>query len=122
MIVGTVNSEFEAEISVVVLGVYGLRRAFEAVIDTGFNGDLTLPSEEFVELGLPLVGRRRVTLGDGSQQFVDVYEASVEWDGQARSVQIDSAQVQPLIGMELMRGYNLHIEVVEGGAVSLQPF
>ena len=84
MIVGTVNTDFEAIISVGILGIEGQWKDFQAVVDTGFNRDLTLPSDTITENGLELVGRRRVVLADGSEQLTDVYEASIDWDGQTR--------------------------------------
>ena len=43
MIVGIVNAEREAVISIEVRGSNGQRRTILAVIDTGFDGSLTLP-------------------------------------------------------------------------------
>ncbi len=123
MIVGTVSSNYEAVVSVVVSAPNGQRMNVEGLIDTGFNGHMTLPTELISELGLQSMTQYEVRLGDGTSQRVDVYDALVELgDGIRRNALVEPAEVQPLIGMALMRGYNLHIEVVEGGAVSLQPF
>jgi predicted aspartyl protease len=37
----------------------------EAIIDTAFNGALTLPSKQINALGLPLAGQEPVTMADG---------------------------------------------------------
>ena len=120
MIIGTVSPDFQATVRVIVLGMNGRAMELEAVIDTGFNGDLTLPGDTIAELSLPLIGHRRIFLADGSQQFADVYEALVDWDGQTMIAQVDMANTKPLIGMALMEGYGLHIEVVAGGAVTIE--
>ena len=51
----------------------------EAVIDTGYNGYLTLPSQLVIALRLPFAGHRRGTLADGSVTRLDVYLATVIW-------------------------------------------
>ena len=98
MIVDTVSLDFQAAVSIVVLGLNGRTLEIEAVIDTGFNGDLTLSGDIIAELALPLIGHRRIFLADGSQQFADVYESLVEQDGQAVIAQVDMAGTKPLIG------------------------
>ena len=92
----------------------------EAVIDTGYNGFLTLPLGIIVLLELPWTDLHRVTLADGSSQMCDVYEGRIVWENQTRLIEIETAETQPLIGMELLEGYELHIEVVEGGAVAIE--
>ena len=122
MIVGRVKHNFEVVASIAVSAPSGQRIVVEGQIDTGFNGHMTLPNELISELGLRFVMQREVRLGDGTNQRVDVYDALAELgDGIRRNALVESAEVKPLIGMALMRGYDLHIEVFEGGAVSLQP-
>ena len=120
MIIGTVRADLNAVIDLTITGPGGQRIDTKGVIDTGFNGHLTLTEEEINTLNLPSAGRRQIMLGDGSEHLADVYDASVEWDGQVRNVLVESAEVQPLLGMALMEGYDLHIEIVEGGVVTLE--
>ena len=119
MIIGIVQSSLEALISIAVIGPDRQHHVIEAVIDTGYNGFLTLPYEIIALLELPWTDLHRVTLADGSSQICDVYEGGVVWDNQTNLIEIEAAETQPLIGMELLEGYDLHIEVVEGGAVSI---
>lgn len=58
-------------------------------------------------------------LGDGSTGLFDIYAATVQWDGQRRRVEAILADAQPLLGMELLRGHELRIQVVEGGNVQI---
>jgi predicted aspartyl protease len=44
-------------------------QAIDAVIDTGFNGFLSLPSTIIATLILPWSGSDFVTLGDGSETY-----------------------------------------------------
>ena len=42
------------------------------------------------------------------------------WDGQARTVESDAADSEPLVGMSLIYGYDLRIQAVDGGTVTLE--
>ena len=50
MIEGFVNANLEAVVNVPIRGPAGQTREVEAVIDTGFNGFLTLPPSLVVEM------------------------------------------------------------------------
>lgn len=43
------------------------------------------------------------------------------WDGNARRVSVDEVDVAPLLGMSLLYGYELTVQVVERGKVVLNP-
>jgi len=92
----------------------------EAVIDTGYNGYLTLPSQLVSVLQLPFAGHRRGTLADGSVIRLDVYLASVVWHGRQKDVLISQAVGTPLIGMSLLEGSRLTMNVVDGGDVTIE--
>lgn len=105
------------------LKVHGLSQPpveIEAVIDTGFNGYLTLPSQSVSALRLPFAGHRRATLADGSVTRLDVYLASVIWHGEPKEVLISEAETTPLIGMALLEGCRLTMDVIDGGAVTIE--
>ena len=53
VIEGVVNAAYEPVVSLAVQGPSGQSRDIEAVVDTGFNGFLTLPTELVAELALP---------------------------------------------------------------------
>lgn len=121
MIIATVDAGLNAIVNIALLGRNGRRQTVEAVIDTGFDGYLTLPYRVVALLEFPWVRSQSVILGDGNPQLCDVYDGEIARNNQLRSIEIEAANTQPLIGMALMRGYDLNIEVFEGGAVSLQP-
>ena len=56
MIPGVVNSNLEATVRLVVRGSGDREQEIEAVIDTGFNGFLTLSPALVRQLGLPHIG------------------------------------------------------------------
>ena len=121
MIIGTVDARLNAIVKVAILGRNSRRQTVEAVIDTGFDGHLTLPYRVITLLEFPWVRSQSVILGDGNPQPCDVYDGEIAWNTQLRSIEIEAAETQPLIGMELMRGYDLHIEVFEAARLALQP-
>jgi clan AA aspartic protease len=94
--------------------------AFDAVIDTGFDGWLSLPSEVIARLRLPWRRRGRALLADGSETIFDIYEANVIWDRRPCRVSVDEANAIPLVGMRLLSGYKLTIDVREAGQVAIK--
>ena len=121
MIRGTVSAFREALVTLTVHGPAGDEQQVEAVIDTGFDGMLTLPSNVIVALGLPWRSRGRAILADGSESIYDIYEGSVLWEGMPRRVLVDAVETTPLLGMGLLEGSELRIEAKEGGQVTIAP-
>jgi clan AA aspartic protease len=119
MISGKVVASERAVIPLLVRGTAGIRREIEAVIDTGFDGWLSLSPSLILDLGLVWQNYGRALLADGSESVLDVYEAVVQWDGAARRISVDCADTVPLVGMALMKGYELTIEVLDDGKVPL---
>jgi clan AA aspartic protease len=96
------------------------RGRVEAVIDTGFNGDLTLPPDLIAALALPEATEERVVLGDGTVRMVQLYTASVVFAGQTRRVFVGEAPTTPLLGTELLQGFSLRVDFWEGGSVEIR--
>jgi clan AA aspartic protease len=119
MMQGRVNQSCEATLAIAVRN-NGITQMVDAVIDTGFSGFLTLPSEVISTLGLGWEGRDVATLGDGTSCTFEVYLGLVIWDGQYREVYINESETIPLIGMRLLRGYDLRIQTIEGGLVTIE--
>ncbi len=115
-----VNANYEAIIRLQVRGPTGQELEIDAVIDTGFNGFLTLPSTIITALGLIRLSRGRALLANGSEELFDIYGVTVLWDGLARYVETDAVDTPPLIGMSLLDGYDLCVQVRDGGSVSIK--
>jgi hypothetical protein len=62
----------------------------------------------------------RGTLADGSVSLFDVYQAKVVWDGAVRSVFVDEFDSTSLVGMALMRGCELKMQVRSRGKVTIR--
>lgn len=118
MMQGRVNQSCEAMLPIVVKNNM-ITQLVDAVIDTGFSGFLTLPSEMISTLQLRWEGRDMATLGDGTSCTFEVYLGLVIWDGQYLEVYINESETIPLIGMQLLRGYDLRIQAIEGGMVTI---
>jgi clan AA aspartic protease len=121
MMQGKVNQNCEAMLSVAIRNI-DIIKSVDAVIDTGFSGFLTLPFSIITELDLTWKGRDVATLGDGTSCIFEVYIASVIWDGEYRVIDINESETVPLIGMSLLRGYDLKIRTIEGGLVTIEAF
>ena len=120
MIEGVVNAAYEAVVSFSLHGPARQTREIEAVIDTGYNGFLTLPAATVAELQLPFLGPSRATLANGAVEIFNVHDATVLWDGQLRDIEADATGSTPLVGMLLLDGHDLNIQVRDGGRVVIQ--
>ena len=101
-------------------GADGRAQEVEAVIDTGFSGFLTLPSALVTAFGLGFDGVGWGVLADGTEASFDMYDATLLWDGQPRSVYVYAAETTPLVGMRLLEDHDLHVEVQDGGRVTVE--
>ncbi|WP_089721979.1 clan AA aspartic protease [Candidatus Entotheonella palauensis] len=119
MITGIVNTNREAIIRLVATGPSGQQQETEAIIDTGFTGFLTLPPALIQTLDLPWLCRQPGVLADGSIELFDVYTVTIIWDGQPRTIEVEAADTDPLVGMSLLDRHSLHIDVLPGGIVTI---
>ena len=117
MISGYVNSDFEAIVPVALVDGNGYRWRQEVVIDTGFNGDLTLPTELIGQLALILVGQTMMTLADGQTIEANQYQATAVWDGEQLTVDVMESESQSLLGTNLIYGSTIIIQMWAGGDV-----
>lgn len=122
VVVGAVSAGREAVVPLTLLGPGDPPRRVDvgAVVDTGFDGALTLPPPIVAELGLPLRGSRPAFVADGRRTFMDLHRAGVIWGERVRVVPVLAAPGKPLVGMRLLRGHELRVEVTDGGAVEVR--
>lgn len=120
MIAGVVNAYLEATVRLAIHDATGRPHDVEVIADTAYNGFLTLPPAQVAALGLVLKAQQQVLLADGSIQAIDFYEATVIWDGQPVTVDVDEIDAPPLIGTALLRGHELRVAFVVGGSVSIE--
>jgi clan AA aspartic protease len=120
VITGRIGATREAEVRLLVRGPHGDQQAIGTIVDTGFDGFLTLSPVVVAALRLayhsPVLG----TLADGTVVALRQYEAVVSWDGQNRDILVLEADGGPLIGMSLLYGSRVILDVVDGGLVTIQ--
>ncbi len=119
MITGKIVNNQEATIELEVVGVDRLEK-IEAIIDTGFTGELMLSGDLIDRLEIPRVGELPITLGDGSEVYVSLYLTIVVWHSEKRIVQTLRTDGNSLVGMSLLFGNRLILDVVTDGEVSIE--
>ncbi|WNZ23118.1 clan AA aspartic protease [Leptolyngbya sp. NK1-12] len=120
MMTGVVNASGEAMLRVVVGDLAAQRIVIDALIDTGYTGNLTLPPSTIAALNLPWRGSEEGVLGDGSTQMFDVYSATIIWDGEFRTIKVNESDTDPLLGVGLLYGYEVCILTISGGTVTVK--
>jgi clan AA aspartic protease len=120
MITGSINSQTEIQIRLPIRDVSGHEQEVEVILDTGFSGSLTLPPTLISNLNLPWDSQCDAILANGSIEQFDLYSATILWDGNTRRILVQSIDTTPLLGMELLVGYDLRVRVVIGGIVEIE--
>ncbi|PYQ58223.1 MAG: hypothetical protein DMF53_20780 [Acidobacteria bacterium] len=72
-----------------------------------------MPPDLVEELGLKFHKR-------GQAVVFDTYEAIILWNGRARRIAIDAAEVDPLLGVRLLYSHELSVDFIENGDVVIQ--
>jgi clan AA aspartic protease len=90
------------------------------VVDTGFNGYLTLPPQAVSAMNLPLHSSIPATLADGSQVLFSVYLATIVWDNVEKVVFVLASGNKPLLRTAMMKGYHLEIDFEDNRLVWLE--
>ena len=121
MIRGVVNNRRAAVVRLRVRGPGGVEADVDAVVDSGFTSYLTLPASTVATLGLVRESDGRAVLGDGSARQFAICAAEVEWGDTWRGVLVSALGNESLIGMRLLEGHKLVIDVVPGGSVEILP-
>ena len=119
MITGVVMAR-EARIRLKVRGPRRQEREIDGVIDTGYTAFLSLPPALVASLGLRWKSIGRGILADGRECLFDVYVGKVVWDGKERRVLVDEADTDPLVGMALLSGYELKMQIRPRGKVAIK--
>ena len=98
------------------------------LIDTGFDGELLLYAEQLSRIGIPATYQdmTRVRLADGSEATFFIASATVDWQGEPRTVSIDviprpaPPSARGLLGCGLLRDSRLSIDFPAGAVQILR--
>jgi len=121
MIEGHVNSHRELVVPVRLLDANEHVHRFEAVVDTGFEGYLSLPPEQISAMGLRFSQHIDMVVATGRTFEVNSYFGIAIWRGERRPIRILEAENTPLIGTALLWGSLLTAEMTDNGAVAIGP-
>ncbi len=107
----------------VMLALPGLQGPLEVefIVDTGFEGGLTLPEALIGRLEVTVQERRSVKLAGGFRQRCYSYEIVLELEGETRIVEVLTLEGEPLLGNDLWHDQVLQAENADGGDVLFEP-
>ena len=94
--------------------------AIEFVVDTGFEGALTMPRHAIIALGLPYFERIPSRLADGTRRETEAYIATIMWEGREVEVAVLAMGHRALLGTALLEGKRLCIDFRDGGKVRIE--
>ena len=93
----------------VVVMVNGL--SVDAVVDTGFDGNLCLPIQVAIQLGLKLCDTMKVELADGSIKRELVFMGLIKFGGEAKKARITLTEsTDALMGTQMFSYLEIDIE------------
>ncbi|MDD5291323.1 MAG: hypothetical protein PHZ04_04410 [Patescibacteria group bacterium] len=102
-------------------GYHGSKEIY-FLIDTGFDGELSLPVSLAIPLGLALVGESEYKIAGGTSYNPLKFVASIQWGSQNKlaSVDVDKGDT-PLLGMRLLTNYTLFVNFKTKSLVIEEP-
>jgi clan AA aspartic protease len=120
MIKGSIDSNGDATVRLRLYGAGTISVDIVAVIDTGFTEWLSLPMDIIRVLDLEWKDEFRYIFGDGSVVNVDVYAVQIGWFGRRELVPVLQLEGAPLIGMTMLHGTGLTLEIEKDGKVQIE--
>lgn len=110
VLTGHIDERNQLWVSITVGGLHS-KQMIDALIDTGFNGELLLPLQVAIPLGLQLAGAAPYRLADGSISQQMLFSASIDWGTTRRTATVNVVNSDtPLIGGGLLHGYILLVD------------
>ena len=120
MINGRVSAELDPLATIEIKNGQGGDQPVEVVVDTGFNGELALPSHLVQPIGLEYIDNVPVVLADRQRRPVSAYDGAVSWHGRHREVVVLDMGSEPLLGMGLLLECKLTVDARPGGFVLIE--
>jgi clan AA aspartic protease len=119
VISGVVTPDLEPSLELPVIDPEGGRHLVGALVNTGFTGWLTLPPSLIQAMGLSWHEVGRVVVADGRSVLVDLFDATIEWDGEEMPIKVHEMDAFPSVGLNLLRGFELHFPAKIGATFSI---
>lgn len=115
---GSFNSSGSPVIKIAVYGIFEqAKQEFEAIVDTGFSGFLSMPIVQAFPLGLVLAGTTTTILADGSQSFKLTALGKVVVGNQTEVglILLNTGSSDILLGMEFLKIFRKTLMISAGG-------
>ena len=121
MIRGRVNPELQPIVNIDLRCLSGEFGQFQLKFDTGFNGELALPSAILENLKKSLVETQVTRFANGATETVNVYDIEVLIDGEIRGMEaLDLGSGSLLLGMKALPTWTGCVEFKINGDVTIQ--
>ena len=121
MIRGRVNPEFKPIVNIQLRHENGEFSPFEVKFDTGFNGELGLPTSVIEILKKSPSESRVVTFANGEVATVNAYDVDAMIDGEVRRLNaMDFGSGSLLLGMKALPTWTGCVEFKINGDVTIQ--
>src|ERR1051325_6216016 len=114
MIVGRFQDHFP-RVSLELPTLNGRYVSVEFILDTGFDGDISLPSAFLRRFDSSPAFSTMRELADGSYREFAMHSMTIQWNGEEREIEVLVLEREPLLGTMLPDGGRITIDLVEGG-------
>ena len=113
---GALNGNYSPTINIEMYGQLSnaeqQAQLYEAIIDTGFTGAVSIPLVKALPMGLTLFSTASYTLADGSQASVFLCFGIVRLNGAERTLVFSLSQGNDiLLGTEFLAAFNAKLEL-----------
>ncbi|WP_395144016.1 hypothetical protein [Armatimonas sp.] len=122
-LVGKLNHKLAPLLDLNVLHADNTLQKLSFLVDTGCTLEMVLPTVVLADLGWPAIETMEIQQADASQVSVDLHAGSVFLGKLARPILAAALGTQPIIGMELLQGWQLCLDIIGPGEgeIRLQP-
>ena len=120
MKIGEITGQIDGlspRVAITVTGNGDSPKSYSALLDTGFDGALSIGLADASELGLRFIRDQVVVLADGSEKVSSLFAGKVYFAGDWREVPVNATGDDATIGMQLLYGASIRVDVVLNGDV-----
>ena len=116
MIEGYINSStLSPMVPISLVGPDNEEIELNAIIDTGYNGEIILPESKILEMGLEFLGTIDSELADGQIVATELFAGRVKWFDTIQEISIGASQSNDvLLGTLLLVDCELNIDFKRG--------
>ncbi|MBC7528952.1 MAG: hypothetical protein H7308_15560 [Chthonomonadaceae bacterium] len=117
--IGVINEQLRIMITLGIRESVEPYLNYEFVLDTGYTYFLTLPGNVIRRLGLPLIDSMEMIMANGEALRSNIYVGRVFWNGEEKIVPVLEAEGDALLGMELLYGNRLTVDITNEGTATI---